>query len=141
MLRSKHGYIKHDIRYIPIFDILIQLNQSRYCITRLMYHDIAIYRYIVASLVCTRIYIRILYIIVNPRGSSPHYLMQYHVQVTGCDLCLTMIFSDLRLVMIFIRYFCNLLWTINEIYIIIHHWIFCVKKVSGKIIVFSWIAN
>ena len=39
-----------DIRYILVFDILIQLNQSRYCITRLMYHDMAIYRYIVASL-------------------------------------------------------------------------------------------
>ena len=35
-----------------IFDISIQLNQSRYCITRFMYHDMAIYRYIVASLVC-----------------------------------------------------------------------------------------
>ena len=33
-----------------IFDISIQLNQSRYCITGLMYHDMAIYRYIVASL-------------------------------------------------------------------------------------------
>ena len=53
MLRSKHGYIKHDIRYIPIFDISIQLNQSRYCIIRLMYHDMVIYRYIVASLIAT----------------------------------------------------------------------------------------
>ena len=46
----------------------------------------------------------------NPRGSSPHYLIQYHVQVTGCDLYLAMTF---------IRYLCNLFWTINEIYIII----------------------
>ena len=33
-----------------IFDISIQLNQSQYCITGLMYHDTAIYQYIVASL-------------------------------------------------------------------------------------------
>ena len=37
-------------------------------------------------LVCIHIYICILYIIVNPRGPSPHYLIQYHVQVTGCNL-------------------------------------------------------
>ena len=68
-------------------------------------------------------YVIIMYIIVNPRGSSPHYLIQYHVQVTGCDLCLAMTF---------IRYFCNLLWTIHEIpYIVlgkIHRSIVCVKK-------------
>ena len=37
----------HDYRYIPIFDISIQLNLYRYCITGLVYHDMAIYRYIV----------------------------------------------------------------------------------------------
>ena len=42
--------IMHDIRYIPIFDISIQFKLCRYCITGLMHHDIAIYRYIVASL-------------------------------------------------------------------------------------------
>ena len=36
-----------------IFDISIQLNKYRYCITRLMYHDMAIYRYTVESLVST----------------------------------------------------------------------------------------
>ena len=41
----------HDNRYIPIFDISIQLNLYRYCITGLVYHDMAIYRYIVTSLV------------------------------------------------------------------------------------------
>ena len=42
--------IMHDIRYIPIFNISIQFKLCRYCITGLMYHDMAIYRYIVASL-------------------------------------------------------------------------------------------
>ena len=42
--------IAHDIRYIPIFDISIQFKLCRYCITGLMYHDMAIYRYIIASL-------------------------------------------------------------------------------------------
>ena len=42
--------IAHDIQYIPIFDISIQFKLFRYCITGLMYHDMAIYRYIVASL-------------------------------------------------------------------------------------------
>ena len=42
--------IAHDIRYILIFDISIQFKLCRYCITGLMYHDMAIYRYIVASL-------------------------------------------------------------------------------------------
>ena len=30
---------------MPIFDISIQLNLYQYCITGLMYHDMAIYRY------------------------------------------------------------------------------------------------
>ena len=51
VLRSKHAYITLDIRYIPIFDISIQFKLCRYCITGLMYHDTAIYQYIVASLV------------------------------------------------------------------------------------------
>ena len=46
-----HNIIAHDIRYIPIFDISIQFKLCRYCITGLMYDDMAIYRYIVASLV------------------------------------------------------------------------------------------
>ena len=41
----------HDNRYIPIFDISIQLNLYQYCITGLVYHDMAIYQYIVTSLV------------------------------------------------------------------------------------------
>ena len=45
--------ITYDIQYIPIFDISIQFKLCRYCITGLMYHDMAIYRYIVASLTCT----------------------------------------------------------------------------------------
>ena len=45
--------IAHDIRYIPIFNISIQFKLCRYCITGLMYHDMAIYRYIVASLAAT----------------------------------------------------------------------------------------
>ena len=44
--RSKHGYIMHDIWYILIFDISIQLNLYWYCINGLMYHDMAIYQYI-----------------------------------------------------------------------------------------------
>ena len=40
-----------------IFEISIQLNQSRYGITRQMYDDMAIYRYIVASLVYIYIHI------------------------------------------------------------------------------------
>ena len=43
--------IAHDIRYIPIFDISIQFKLCQYCITGLMYHDMVIYRYIIASLV------------------------------------------------------------------------------------------
>ena len=46
--------IAHDIRYILIFDISIQFKLCRYCITGLMYHDMAIYRYINASLVATQ---------------------------------------------------------------------------------------
>ena len=42
--------IAHDIQYIPIFDISMQFKLCRYCITGLMYHDMEIYRYIVASL-------------------------------------------------------------------------------------------
>ena len=42
---------------MPIFDISIQFKLSRYCITGLMYHDMAIYRYIVASLVCACVYV------------------------------------------------------------------------------------
>ena len=49
--------IAHDIQYIPIFDILIQFKLCRYCITGLMYHDMAIYQYIVASLIHIHIYI------------------------------------------------------------------------------------
>ena len=45
-----HVCITHDMRYILIFDILIQFKLCRYCITGLMYHDMAIYQYIVASL-------------------------------------------------------------------------------------------
>ena len=45
--------IMHDIQYIPIFNISIQFKLCRYCITGLMYHNMAIYRYIVASLVYT----------------------------------------------------------------------------------------
>ena len=44
--------ITHDMRYMPIFDILIQFKLCQYLITGLMYHDMAIYQYIVASLVC-----------------------------------------------------------------------------------------
>ena len=47
-------------RIILIFGISIQLNQSRYCITGLMYHNMEIYRYIVAYLVCT--YVVCLYV-------------------------------------------------------------------------------
>ena len=47
-----HVCITHDMRYMPIFNILIQFKLCRYCITGLMYHDMAIYQYIVASLVC-----------------------------------------------------------------------------------------
>ena len=47
-----HVCITHDMRYTPIFDIVIQFKLCRYCITGLMYHDMAIYQYIVASLVC-----------------------------------------------------------------------------------------
>ena len=36
---------------MPIFDVSIQLNLYQYCITVLMYHDMAIDRYIVPSLV------------------------------------------------------------------------------------------
>ena len=43
--------IAHDIRYIPIFDISIQFKLYQYCITGLMYHDMAIYQYVIASLV------------------------------------------------------------------------------------------
>ena len=43
--------IAHDIRHILIFDISIQFKLCRYCITCLMYHNMAIYRYIVASLI------------------------------------------------------------------------------------------
>ena len=42
--------ITHDIRYMPIFDISIQFKLCRYCTTGLMYHDMVIYQYIVASL-------------------------------------------------------------------------------------------
>ena len=42
--------ITHDIQYIPIFDISIQFKLCRYGITGLMHHNMAIYRYIVASL-------------------------------------------------------------------------------------------
>ena len=50
VLKSKHQYITHDIRYIQIFNISIQLNLYQYCITGLMYHDMMIHRYIVTSL-------------------------------------------------------------------------------------------
>ena len=43
----------HDNRYIPIFVISIRLNLYRYCITGLVYHDMAIYQYIVTSLLYT----------------------------------------------------------------------------------------
>ena len=35
---------------MPIFDILIQFKLCRYYIIGLMYHDMVIYRYIIASL-------------------------------------------------------------------------------------------
>ena len=52
-----HVCITHDMQYMPIFDILIQLKLCRYCITGLMYHDMAIYQYIVASLVCMHLFV------------------------------------------------------------------------------------
>ena len=62
---------------------------------------VSMFSTMISILVCICIYTYVFctYVIVNPRGSSPHYLIQYHVQVTGCDLCLAMTF---------IRYFCNL---------------------------------
>ena len=48
--------IYHDIRYITIFDISIQpkcVSIQYHC---LMYHDMTIYRYIVASLICTYVF-------------------------------------------------------------------------------------
>ena len=37
---------------MPIFNISIEFKLCQYCITGLMYHDMAIYRYIITSLVC-----------------------------------------------------------------------------------------
>ena len=51
VLRSKHTYIYYT-RYLidAVFDISIQFKLCQYCITGLMYRDMAMYRYIVASL-------------------------------------------------------------------------------------------
>ena len=46
----------HDIQCMLIFNILMQLNLYQYCITGLMYHDMAIYQYIVTSLLLTMQY-------------------------------------------------------------------------------------
>ena len=72
--------ITHDIRYIPIFDISIQFKLYRYCITGLMYHGMAIYRYIFASLLwaCVASYI------VNASVSNMAALCLYHIQVFTC---------------------------------------------------------
>ena len=60
---------------IPIIDVSIQFKLCQYCITGLMYHDMAIYRYIVASLVNTykATYICMCFaviVIVVPEGSD-----------------------------------------------------------------------
>ena len=47
-------YITHDNRYVPIFDVWIQLNLYQYCITGLMYHGMVIYWHTVASLLCIK---------------------------------------------------------------------------------------
>ena len=59
-----------------IFDISIQFKLCRYCITGLMYHDMAIYRYIVASLVAKH----------SPRQTFPLYSIINTVVFTSQNL-------------------------------------------------------
>ena len=78
--------IAHDIRYIPIFDISIQFKLCRYCITGLMYHDMAIYRYIVASLIHTYQILLCMYVCTYSYYSNTPHMIPIQPNISFCAI-------------------------------------------------------